>query len=54
MRDARVFATDASGPFLEKHALVCPEFDFDLFSKCMAYAVESGWGSRLESRPGLI
>jgi nucleoside-diphosphate-sugar epimerase len=47
MRDARVFATDASGPLLEKHSLVSPEFDYELFSKCMAYAVESGWGARL-------
>jgi len=47
MRDARVFATDASGPLLEKHALVSPEFDCELFSKCMSYAVESGWGARL-------
>jgi nucleoside-diphosphate-sugar epimerase len=47
MRDTRLFATDASGPFLEKHALVCPEFNYELFSKCMAYAVESGWGALL-------
>jgi hypothetical protein len=53
MRDTRAFATVAAGPILAKHGLSCPEFDYGLFSKCMTYAVETGWGARLfpETRP---
>jgi nucleoside-diphosphate-sugar epimerase len=46
MRDTRVFGTEASGPILAGRGLSCPEFDYGLFSKCMAYAVETGWGAR--------
>jgi nucleoside-diphosphate-sugar epimerase len=47
MRDARVFAGDNARPVLEKCGVVCPEFDFGLFSRCMAYAIEAGWGTML-------
>lgn len=45
MRDTRTFGTEVSGPILEARGIVCPEFDYGLFSRCMAYAVESRWGA---------
>lgn len=47
MRDTRIFDTTKSGPILGLKGLVCPEFDYDIFARCMNYAIESGWGSRL-------
>jgi nucleoside-diphosphate-sugar epimerase len=47
MRDARVFETARSRPILERKGIVCPEFDYGIFARCMNYAVETGWGSRL-------
>jgi nucleoside-diphosphate-sugar epimerase len=47
MRDSRVFDTAKSRPILESRGIVCPEFDYDIFARCMNYAVEVGWGSRL-------
>jgi dTDP-4-dehydrorhamnose reductase len=35
------------GLVLEKRGLVCPEFDEDMFRRCMSFAVEAGWGARL-------
>lgn len=47
MKDTRFFETSRSGPILERRGIVCPEFDYDVFSRCMAYAVQTGWGTRL-------
>lgn len=47
MRDSRVFDTSKSRPILESRGIVCPEFDYDIFARCMNYAVEAGWGSQL-------
>jgi len=47
MRDTRVFEASNSGPILERHGLRCPEFDYDVFARCMTFAVEVGWGARL-------
>jgi nucleoside-diphosphate-sugar epimerase len=47
MRDTRAFETAKSRPILERKGIVCPEFDYDIFARCMNYAVETGWGSRL-------
>ncbi len=52
MRDKRVFGTEASGPVLSNRGLSCPEFDYGIFSKCMAYAVATGWGAR--ALPGAV
>jgi nucleoside-diphosphate-sugar epimerase len=50
MNDGRVFETDKSRPLLESRGIVCPAFDYDVFARCMAYAVETGWGARLFGR----
>jgi len=47
MKDTRVFETAKARPLLERHSLVCPEFNYDIFARCMNYAVETGWGARL-------
>ena len=47
MQDLRTFEIKNAAPVLERHGLVCPEFDYDVFARCMTYAVETGWGSRL-------
>jgi nucleoside-diphosphate-sugar epimerase len=45
MRDTRVFETARSRPILARKGIVCPEFDYEIFARCMNYAVETGWGS---------
>lgn len=47
MQDLRAFEIKNAAPVLERHRLVCPEFDYDVFARCMSYAVETGWGARL-------
>ena len=47
MQDLRTFEIKNAAPVLERHGLVCPEFDYDIFARCMTYAVETGWGTRL-------
>lgn len=47
MRDTRTFSTENSNPVIQKRGLACPEFDFPIFERCMSFAVDSGWGSRL-------
>lgn len=47
MQDLRAFEIKNAAPVLERLGLVCPEFDYDVFARCMSYAVETGWGARL-------
>lgn len=47
MQDRRRFEIRNAGPALEKRGLVCPEFNYDIFARCMTYAVEADWGTRL-------
>ncbi|MGD1010181.1 MAG: SDR family oxidoreductase [Candidatus Aminicenantales bacterium] len=47
MRDDRVFETARSQAILGPRGIVCPEFDYGIFARCMNYAIEAGWGSRL-------
>ena len=47
MRDKRTFAMDNAQSILAKRAIACPEFDFEIFSRCMNYAVEVDWGAKL-------
>jgi nucleoside-diphosphate-sugar epimerase len=50
MQDTRSFDTANAAPILEKRGVVCPVFDYEVFSRCMDYAVEVGWGSKLFAR----
>jgi len=47
MQDLRTFEIKNAAPVLERYGLVCPEFDYDVFARCMTYAAETGWGTRL-------
>ncbi len=47
MQDRRTFEARNSRPVLEQRGLICPEFDEEAFRRCMAFAVEAGWGTRL-------
>jgi len=47
MQDLRTFEIKNAAPALEKRGLVCPEFDYGIFARCMAYAAETDWGARL-------
>ena len=47
MLDRRVFGRDRSGPILDRRGIACPEFGYESFRRCMTYAVETGWGSKL-------
>ncbi len=50
MQDERRFEATNAAPILEKHGLVCPTFDYEVFARCMTYAVEVDWGSKLFAR----
>jgi hypothetical protein len=47
IRDSRIFENKKAESILRKRNITCPDFDFDIFSRCMRYALDSGWGSRL-------
>ncbi|MGB7296361.1 MAG: SDR family oxidoreductase [Candidatus Aminicenantales bacterium] len=47
MKDRRVFETKQAGPVLRRRGLRCPDFDEEMFARCMTFAVECGWGARL-------
>jgi hypothetical protein len=47
IKDQRVFETENSGRILRRKGISCPEFDFEIFSRCMTYAVGVGWGAKL-------
>jgi hypothetical protein len=46
MKDARTFENRKARAILSKKNVVCPDFDFEVFSRCMDYAIECGWGVR--------
>jgi len=47
MRDRRTFEMVRAREVLVKRGIICPDFDYDIFSRCMRYAVEADWGARL-------
>jgi len=47
MKDRRVFEMKKSGPILKRKGVRCPDLDYDMFARCMTFAVECGWGARL-------
>jgi hypothetical protein len=50
MQETRSFDMTNAAPILDRHGLVCPAFDYDVFARCMAYALEADWGSKLFAR----
>ena len=47
MQDVRTFGGANATPILERRGLVCPRFDYEMFARCMDFAVKVEWGSRL-------
>jgi nucleoside-diphosphate-sugar epimerase len=47
MKDRRIFETDRAGSILKRKEVRCPDFDEAMFARCMTFAVECGWGTRL-------
>lgn len=45
LSDRRAFATDNSGPILESMGVSRPHFTYEVFQRCMSYAVAAGWRS---------
>jgi len=50
MRDKKAFDSSHARPVLEKYRISCPEFDYDVFARCMNYAVEVDWNARLPGK----
>jgi nucleoside-diphosphate-sugar epimerase len=47
IRDQRVFDYRKTEPILRRRQILCPDFDFEIFSRCMNYAVATGWGTKI-------
>jgi nucleoside-diphosphate-sugar epimerase len=47
IRDRRVFDCRKTEPVLRKRQIFCPDFDFEIFSRCMDYAVAARWGAKV-------
>jgi hypothetical protein len=47
MMDTRTFDTANAAPLLKSRGLACPAFDYGIFARCMDYAVQVDWGSKL-------
>jgi len=47
MADVRTFNDHNTRSILEKKDIQCPDLDYEVFSKCMEYAIETGWGTNL-------
>jgi nucleoside-diphosphate-sugar epimerase len=46
MQDVRTFEVKNAAPALERHGLECPAFSYEVFARCMEYALETDWGAR--------
>jgi nucleoside-diphosphate-sugar epimerase len=47
MKDTRAFDMTKSAAILGPRGIVCPDFGYDIFSKCMLFAVTAEWGAGL-------
>jgi nucleoside-diphosphate-sugar epimerase len=47
LRDGRIFDKQKMEALLKVRGLSCPELDYEIFSRCMQYAVDVDWGARL-------
>ncbi len=54
MRDTRRFDAANSRPLLERSGVRCPDFRYEIFARCMSFAVVSGWRSPLQAVPGML
>jgi hypothetical protein len=47
MRDGRVFDSRQADSVLRKRRVLCPDLDYEIFSRCMNFAVAAGWGGKV-------
>lgn len=47
MRDTRTFEDQKAQAILSRKNVTCPDFNFDVYSRCMKYAIECRWGAKL-------
>jgi nucleoside-diphosphate-sugar epimerase len=52
MRDTRILDNQKARSILSKREVVCPDFDFEVFSRCITYAMKCEWGSKLFEEKG--
>jgi nucleoside-diphosphate-sugar epimerase len=52
MKDTRVFDNRNARSILSKREVVCPDFDFEVFSRCLTYAMECEWGLKVFEKKG--
>jgi nucleoside-diphosphate-sugar epimerase len=43
MSDRRMFGTEKSGPILKRMGVSCPLFTYEVFHRCMSYAIAVAW-----------
>lgn len=48
MQDTRIFENAKTQEFLSQSGIECPAFDYNMFRRCMDYALECDWGRKLE------
>jgi hypothetical protein len=48
MSDTRIFSCDNAHQILSERKIVCPELSYDVFEKCMQYAIDVDWGKKLK------
>ena len=46
-QDARIFDDTKAGEILDRNNIACPYLDYEIFSKCIKYALEVDWGRAL-------
>ncbi len=51
LKDGRVFEHARTDEILRRRGIECPDFDYSIFSRCLRYATEAGWGKNLRKAP---
>jgi hypothetical protein len=47
IQDDRLFENERTANILRRKDIECPDFSFDVFFRCMTYAIETDWGAKL-------
>lgn len=48
IRDNRIFIQERAQSIQKSRGIICPEFDFEIFSRCMNYALKVDWKMNLK------
>jgi nucleoside-diphosphate-sugar epimerase len=47
IRDTRIFGSENTEDILGKRGITCPDLDYQVFDRCMQYAIEADWGNKI-------